>query len=83
MGSADNKSGYVLAMTLNFDGNVNAGDTEQELQALGLEQHPAAFRSHARLWLPCEYESIVSGSTASSQGRAPKATPAAHRLNGV
>lgn len=49
LGSADNKSGYVLAMTLKFDRTVHAVDAESELMTLGVSDYPAAFRPHARL----------------------------------
>jgi len=58
VGSADNRSGYIFGMHLNFDPTLVWADVEVDAEAGGdlLETTPAAFRKYARPWLLRDYE---------------------------
>ncbi len=51
VGAAENDSGYVLTMQLNFDADCNAEDVEADAIARGDYDLPPAHRHYARLWL--------------------------------
>lgn len=56
IGTADNDSGYVFGMHLNYDGRINARELEERLDLPAWAAIPAPFRPFARIWLPHEYE---------------------------
>lgn len=51
IGSADNKSGYVFGMNLNFDPGLDRDTVEAEAFRSGDYEVSGPFRRHARLWL--------------------------------
>jgi len=55
IGSADNKTGYVFGMHLNFDPLLDSRKIEQDAVAIGDYELPHPFRRYARLWLNCDY----------------------------
>jgi transposase-like protein len=55
VGSADNVTGYVFGMHLNFDPDAEAPAVERESQVLGEAFLGLPFRRHARLWLAADY----------------------------
>jgi transposase-like protein len=55
VGSADNATGYVFGMHVNFDSDVQADVIEHEAAALGDSEAQMPFRRHARLWLASGY----------------------------
>ncbi len=59
VGSADNATGYVFGMHLNFDPSLAASQIETESQACGDLELPHPFRRHARLWLEADYQGAV------------------------
>ena len=59
LGSADHKTGYVFGMHLNFDPSLDRWEVLNAAQAHGDHQVPAPFRSHARLWLPDDYQEAL------------------------
>jgi transposase-like protein len=59
VGSADNVTGYVFGMHLNFDPDLKASRIETESKACGDLELPHPFRRHARLWLEADYQAAV------------------------
>jgi len=55
VGSADNESGFVFGMHLNFDGSLDSEAVEQEAIRDGDYDLQDPFRRHARLWLKRDY----------------------------
>jgi transposase-like protein len=55
VGSADNVTGYVFGMHLNFDPDAEAPAVERESQVLGEAFLGLPFRRPARLWLAADY----------------------------
>ncbi|MDE2428075.1 MAG: hypothetical protein KGM99_05060 [Burkholderiales bacterium] len=63
LGAVENISGYVLAMQLNFDADLNAEDVEADAIARGDYTLPPAFRHYARVWLRRDYEAKLDDAT--------------------
>jgi hypothetical protein len=55
VGSADNRTGYVLGLHLNFDPLMDADLMERDAIGLGDDEVKPADRRYARLWLPRDY----------------------------
>lgn len=55
IGTADNTSGYVFGMNLNFDASINQDDVESAAKENGDYDLALPFRRHARLWLLGDY----------------------------
>lgn len=55
IGSADNKSGYVFGMHLNFDQSLKPAEVASEAIASGDYEQKPPFRKFARLWLEPDY----------------------------
>lgn len=51
LGSADNRTGFVFGMHLDFDSSLDPGEVEVEAIDAGDYALDPAFRRHARLWL--------------------------------
>lgn len=56
VGSADNESGYVFGMHLNFDSSLDRATVEEEARLAGDYEIPDPFRRHARVWLQGDYD---------------------------
>lgn len=56
VGSADNETGYVFGMNLNYDPTLDADSIEADVAAIGDEANQFAYRKYARLWLQDDYE---------------------------
>lgn len=59
VGSADNISGYVFAMNLNYESDIDPASVNADATACGDAFTPYPFRKYARLWLDCDYEDSV------------------------
>ena len=59
VGSADNETGYVFGMHLNYDRQMDVAAVEADAAAISDCSAPAPFRRHARAWLACDYEQSV------------------------
>jgi hypothetical protein len=59
VGSADNATGYVFGMHLNYDASLNSGVVEADAVAAGDYQAKAPFRRYARCWLKEDYMAAV------------------------
>lgn len=55
VGSADNTTGYVFGLHLNFDPSLDHELVEREANALGDYERTHPFRQYARLWLQGDY----------------------------
>ena len=58
-GTADNDSGYVFCMALNFDSSCNAELIEAEAVSNGDYAKPSPHRRYARLWLSGDYKNAA------------------------
>lgn len=56
IGSADNTTGYVFGLHLNFDPSVDRGIVELDAEAVGDNEKKYHFRKYARLWLSGNYK---------------------------
>jgi len=65
VGSADNETGYVFGMHLNYDPTLDAESVEQDAEQINDCKTPYPFRRYARAWLACDYEKAVNSSTKS------------------
>ena len=59
VGSADNNTGYVFGMHLNYDPSLDAELIEADAQAVGDYQAKLPFRRYARCWLKEDYTTAV------------------------
>jgi len=59
VGSADNGTGYVFGMHLNFDSHVDHDFIETEAAAIGDLSEEYAYRRYARFWLDQDYEDTI------------------------
>ncbi len=60
--TADNISGYVFGMHLNYDPDQDSRQVEAETTQLGEQSFPAAYRQSARLWLNEDYHRSIKHS---------------------
>jgi transposase-like protein len=68
IGSADNQTGYVFQMSLNYDPDVDSEDVETDVIKLNDTANQYAFRKYARLWLQSDYaESVHRASKGSNE----------------
>ena len=64
VGSADNETGYVFGLHLNFDPAMDSAQIEKEALDCGDYDRKRHFRRYARLWLEEDYEdSLRRGTT--------------------
>jgi hypothetical protein len=68
VGTADNASGYVFGMHLNFDPALDAEVVERAAVAAGDYQARVPFRRYARCWLRADYL-VTSGASAAGRKR--------------
>jgi transposase-like protein len=66
LGTADNRTSYVFGMHLNYDPSLTVSDVIADAFEHEDYLKPAAFRRHARLWLPDEFEQAVDKATSRS-----------------
>ena len=68
VGSADNTTGYVLGLHLNFDSLLNPDDIERDAIASGDYEVRPAYRQYARLWLRGDYIEAIKKTRAQRFG---------------
>lgn len=56
LGSADNRTGFVFGIHLDFDNSLDPGQVEVEAIDAGDYQLDPVFRRHARLWLKQDWQ---------------------------
>jgi transposase-like protein len=54
--AADNISGYVFPISINYEPDADAELVEENAEIVGDHNVPYAFRKYARLWLQSDYE---------------------------
>jgi transposase-like protein len=59
VGSADNETGYVFGLHLNFDPSVDSAQIEQAAEACGDLDLKGPFRQYAGVWLSKDYEDAI------------------------
>lgn len=62
--SADNSTGFVFGMNLNYDPAVERAKAEYEAELCADKSRPAAHRRFARLWMPGDYAVVDSQKSA-------------------
>jgi hypothetical protein len=70
VGSADNATGYVLGLHLNFDPSLDPDSIESDAIASGDYEVKPAYRRYARLWLRRDYIDAIKKARA-QRGSAP------------
>ena len=74
--TADLHSGYLVAMSPNFDRSMKPDDLEKAVQAAGDDNKPYPMRDFARLWTLDDYAgSVLRTATGSSNARADLEAP--------
>jgi transposase-like protein len=71
--SAENATGYVFGIHLNFDPSIDPMETEDETLDLNDYEIPSPFRRHARVWLGMDYPQ--SENERYSRRRGPREAP--------
>jgi len=64
VGTADDATGYVFGMHLNYDPALDAEVVEQAAVASGDYQAKAPFRRYARCWLKADYRTTINARAA-------------------
>ncbi len=59
IGTADNRTGYVFALHLNYDPLLDTDDVDKAAAAAGDHQLAPPFRKFARCWLNIDYETAT------------------------
>lgn len=59
VGTADNTTGYVFGMHLNYDPSLDGEDVEVDAEALGDAEKKPPFRRYARVWLEADYRAAA------------------------
>jgi len=68
VGSADNRTGYVFGMHLNFDPLMDANLIERDAVSSGDYEVKPAYRQYARLWLRQDYIDAIKKARAQRSG---------------
>lgn len=81
LGSADNDTGYVFGLHLNFDPTIDPSEVREKAIDYGDYNLKAPFRRYARVWLPSDYmEAVHKGNYPSShEGPLQKGIESAYR----
>lgn len=72
VGSADNDSGYIFGMHVNFDAALDPEAIMVDVAVTGDELLPHPHRAYARLWLPGDYTDALEFSISEKDRRAAK-----------
>ena len=68
IGSADNTTGYVFGLHLNFDPSLDSEEMEKDAIASGDYKIRPAYRRYARLWLRGDYIEAIKKARAQRSG---------------
>lgn len=58
LGAADNKTGYVFTMAVNYDPSMSYTELSSEVSAYGDSKRDPPFRRFARLWLQRDFDEL-------------------------
>lgn len=64
--TADQASGYVFGVNVNFDPALAAEEVEKDMLQFGDQRLPRAFRRYARVWLPADWNASAAKAAARS-----------------
>ncbi|WP_198265532.1 hypothetical protein [sulfur-oxidizing endosymbiont of Gigantopelta aegis] len=67
IGSADNETGYVFQMNLNYDPCISPIEIEENALSVNDYNAQYAYRKHARFWLNGDYKESVKNSRSKRQ----------------
>lgn len=73
IGSADNRSGYIFGMHLDYDSDADRDAVEEDAAAIGDPTMPVAFRRYARYWLQSDYISEIRAKRLAARRKKPAA----------
>lgn len=62
--TADQATGYVFGVNVNFDPVLDADEVEKDMLRFGDQKLPRAFRRYARVWLPADWNASADRATA-------------------
>lgn len=71
VGSADNNTGYVFGMHLNYDASLDSEAVEADALAIGDYRAKAPFRRYARCWLKEDYAAATRKSISRKKAAKP------------
>ena len=57
--TADQTTGYVFGVNVNFDPALDAEEVEKDMLRFGDQALPRAFRRYARVWLPADWNTAA------------------------
>lgn len=69
--TADQTTGYVFGVNVNFDWTLEADDVEKDMLRFGDQKLPWSFRRYARVWLPADWNAVAKGATAPAEAKKP------------
>lgn len=69
IGTADNTTGYVFGMHINYDSSIDKLATEADALIEDDYSKPMAFRKYARAWLVKDYEKSLLNSSKTNAGK--------------
>ena len=62
LGTAENKSGYVFGIHINYDSGIDGARAELDAREIGDADLPPPFRKYARVWLESDYQDALAKS---------------------
>ncbi|HSV82095.1 MAG TPA: hypothetical protein VLK85_23120, partial [Ramlibacter sp.] len=62
--TADQATGYVFGVNVNFDPTLDAEEVEEDMLRFGDQKLPRAFRRYARVWLPADWDASAAKAAA-------------------
>jgi transposase-like protein len=60
LGTADNKSGYIFGIHVNYDPRIDVAQVELDAKEVGDNDTPSPFRKYARVWLEQDYQNALA-----------------------
>lgn len=71
--TADQATGYVFGVNVNFDAALDAEVVEKDMVHFGDPKLPRAFRRYARVWLPADWNAAADNAKAKPETKGRKA----------
>lgn len=67
--TADQATGYVFGVNVNFDPALDAEEVEKDMLRFGDQSLPRAFRRYARVWLPADWDAAAAAAAPAAAAR--------------
>lgn len=67
--TADQATGYVFGVNVNFDPTLDADEVEKDMLRFGDQRLPKAFRRYARVWLPADWDAAAATAAPAAAAR--------------